>query len=151
MFDSLKHWFDSLRDESKLFDHPDNELLHVALASVLYHIIAAGQSAGTRERREFDRILMQEFELDRPQVDHLFAAARASTADLRDDLHTIDFFLKVNPQVRLRFLQSLLRLIDLHGVERAELDVFYAVLHEIFPETRSRAEPPAADDARHQR
>ena len=145
MFDSLKHWFDSLRDESKLFDHPDNELLHVALASVLYHLIAASRHAGARERREFDRILMQEFELDQPQVDHLFAAARASTADLRDDLHTIDFFLKVSPQVRLRFLESLLRLADLHGVERAELDVFYEVLHEIFPETRSPAMSPASD------
>ncbi len=37
----------------------------------------------------------------------------------------------------MRFLQSLLRLIDVHGVERAELDLFYDVLHEIFPETRA--------------
>ncbi len=137
MFDSLKHWFASLEDRSKLFDHPDNELLHVALASVLYHIIAASQAAGARERREFDRILMQEFGLEQAQVDHLYAAAQASTSDLREDLHTVDFFLKANPQVRLRFLQSLLRLIDLHGVERAELDLFYDVLHEIFPETRA--------------
>ncbi len=137
MFESLKHWFESLADESKLFDHPDNELLHVALASVLYHLISASTAAGARERREFDRILMQEFDLDAAQVEHLYAAAQASTADLREDLHTIDFFLKTNPQLRLRFLQCLLRLIDLHGVERAELDMFYAVLHEIFPETRS--------------
>ncbi len=148
MFDSLKHWFTSLKDESKLFDHPDNELLHVALASVLYHLIAASQFADVRERREFDRILMQEFDLERTQVDHLYAAAQASTADLREDLHTIDFFLKVNPQVRMRFLQSLLGLIDLHGVERAELDLFYEVLHEVFPEARGGATPPAGSGRR---
>ena len=137
MFESLKHWFASLEDESRLFDHPDNELLHVALASVLYHLIAAGQVSGEREQREFERILVREFDLDREQVDHLYAAARGSTADLREDLHTIDFFLKTNPQVRLRFLQMLLQLIDLHGIERAELDVFYDVLHEVFPESRA--------------
>ncbi len=137
MFESLRHWFASLEGESKLFDHPDSELLHVALASVLYHLIAAGQVSGDRERREFERILGRELDLDREQVDHLYAAARGSTADLREDLHTVDYFLKANPQVRLRFLQMLLQLIDLHGVERAELDVFYEVLHEVFPESRA--------------
>ena len=137
MFDSLKHWFSSLKEESKLFDHPDNELLHVALASVLYHIISASQAAGARERHEFDRILRQEFDLDQAQADHLYSAASASTAELREDLHTIDFFLKSNPQVRLHFLQLLLKLIDLHGVERGELEVFYDVLHEVFPEVRT--------------
>jgi hypothetical protein len=35
MFDSLKHWFDSLKEESKLFEHREDEILHSALASVL--------------------------------------------------------------------------------------------------------------------
>ena len=28
MFDSLKHWFESINEGSKLFDHPDDEMLH---------------------------------------------------------------------------------------------------------------------------
>ena len=76
MFDSLKHWFDSLKIESKLFEHADDEGLHAALASVLYHIIAADNHVDSREKHEFDRILKQEFDLDQDQVEHLYAAVK---------------------------------------------------------------------------
>lgn len=140
MFDSLHHWFSSLKEESRLFDHPDNELLHVALASVLYHIINSDAHVDAREKREFDRILMQEFDLDQAQADHLYQAARGSTAELQGDLHTIHFFLKSNPQVRMRFLQMLLKLIDVHGADPAGLEYFYAALHEVFPEVKDGAD-----------
>ena len=66
MFDSLKHWFDTLKTESKLFEHADDEGLHAALASVLYHVIAADNHVDSREKHEFDRILKQEFDATRP-------------------------------------------------------------------------------------
>ena len=75
MFESVKHWFDSLKEESKLFDHRDDEILHSALASVLYHVISADQHVDARERHQFDRILKQEFDLNDEQVDHLISAA----------------------------------------------------------------------------
>jgi uncharacterized tellurite resistance protein B-like protein len=49
MFDSLKHWFDSLKEESKLFEHREDEILHSALASVLYHVISADQHVDSKE------------------------------------------------------------------------------------------------------
>ena len=57
MFESLTHWFDSLKNEGKLFEHPDDELLHSSLASVLYHVISADQRVDAREKHEFARII----------------------------------------------------------------------------------------------
>jgi uncharacterized tellurite resistance protein B-like protein len=136
MFDSLKHWFDSLQEESKLFDHRDDEILHVALASVLYHIISADQQVDHKEKQEFDRILKQEFDLDDAQVEHLYQAAKGSAADVHGDLHTINFYLKRNPAMRMSFMRKLLQLIDVHGTHGEELDLFYETLHEVFPEVR---------------
>jgi uncharacterized tellurite resistance protein B-like protein len=137
MFESLSHWFDTLKQESKLFEHPDDEILHGALASMLYHFMRAGQSVDARERHEFERILKQEFELDDAQVRHLYQAAQASSGDLHADLHTINFHLKHNPMARMLFMRKLLQLIDIHGAERAELDLFYETLHEVFPEIKA--------------
>ena len=136
MFESLKHWFESLEQDSKLFEHRDDALLHVALASVLYHIISADKQADSSERHQFERFLKFEFDLDSEQVEHLYQAARASTVDVRSDLHTINLYLKPNPSMRLRFMQMLLNLIDIHGVKNDELALFYEALHEIFPEVK---------------
>ena len=136
MFESLKHWFDSLQEQSRLFDHADDEILHGALASVLYHIVAADGHPDARKRREFGAILKQEFALDEEQIEHLYQAAKGSTGDVRHDLHTIHFYLKHNPSVRLNFMQKLLQLIDIEGVQPPELEIFYEALHEVFPDVR---------------
>jgi uncharacterized tellurite resistance protein B-like protein len=136
MFESISHWFDSLKNESKLFEHPEDEILHSALASVLYHVINADQHVDAKERREFDRILKQEFDLDDEQIDHLYRAAKGSAADVHGDLHTINFYLKRNPAVRMTFMRKLLQLVDVHGAHRGELDLFYETLHEVFPEVK---------------
>ena len=136
MFESIKHWFDNLKEESRLFEHHEDEILHSALASVLYHIIAADQHVDSREKHEFDRILKQEFDLNDEQVDHLYQAAKGSTADVHGDLHTINFYLKHKPGVRMNFMRKLLQLVDVHGAHEGELDVFFEALHEVFPEVR---------------
>jgi uncharacterized tellurite resistance protein B-like protein len=136
MFESLTHWFESLKEESKLFDHADDEILHSALASVLYHVISADQHVDAKEKHEFDRILKQEFDLNDEQVDHLYRAAKGSTADVHGDLHTLNFYLKHNPAVRLTFMRKMLQLVDVHGARKEKLDLFYETLHEVFPEVR---------------
>ena len=70
------------------------------------------------------------------RVDHLYQAARASSGDLHADLHTVNFYLKRQPLVRLEFMRRLLQLIDVEGTYPQELDIFYAALHEIFPEVK---------------
>lgn len=136
MFDSLSHWLDSLRQQSHLFDHADDAVLHAALASILCHIMSADGHVDAAEKRGFDQIMVEEFELSAEQVDHLYQAARASNSDLHGDLHTIDLHLKHNPAVRMRFMQKLLQIINVHGTKEDELKVFYEVLHEIFPEVK---------------
>jgi len=68
MFESVKHWFDSLEKESKLFNNADEEALHSALASVLFHIINADNQVVSREKHRFATILKQEFDLDDEQI-----------------------------------------------------------------------------------
>lgn len=134
MFDSLKHWFETLKDGSHLFEHADDEALHAALAALLYQVISADQHVGAREKREFGRIMQQEFDLDAAQIDHLFESARVATAHPQEDLHIIAAHLKDKPAVRMIFMRKLLQLIDAEGVQSEELVLFYDVLHELFPE-----------------
>ena len=138
MFETLKHWFESLTEDSKLFDHRDDEILHVALASVLYHLLSADpHGIDQRDRREFDRVMREELDLNQAQIDHLYAAARSSSADIHGDLHTIHFYLKHNPAVRMTFMRKLLQLVDVHGAHEPELALFYETLHEVFPEVKA--------------
>ncbi len=136
MFDSLKHWFESLGEQSKLFDHRDDEFLHSALASVFYHVLNADQHVDSKEKHEFDRILRQELDLNKAQIDHLYEAAKGSTADVHGDLHTINYYLKHNPSVRMTFMRKLLQLVDVHGAHQGELELFFEALHEVFPEVK---------------
>lgn len=134
MFESLSHWFDSLKDESRFFLHADDEALHAALASLLYHVISFDQHVGAREKREFGRIMKQEFDLSTAQIEHLYQAARASASDPESDLHTIAAHLKDNPSIRMSFMRKLLQIIDVDGARSDELKLFYEALREIFPE-----------------
>lgn len=140
MFESIRHWMDSLTEESRLFRHADDELVHSALASLLFHFIAVDERHDGREKREFERILQQEFALAREQTDHLYQAARAASNDFQDDLRTLNEYLKDNPAARLMFMQKLLKLMSIHGTQSEELDLFYATLREIFPEIRNPIE-----------
>ena len=140
MFDSIKHWFDSLGEQGRLFERADDEFLHAALASVLYHVISADQHLNARKKREFGRILKQEFDLNDDQVEHLYRAASASTADVHVDLHTINSHLKHKPAVHMTFMRKLLQLVDLEGVHPQELNIFFAALHEVFPEVKDLSE-----------
>ena len=136
MFESLRHWIESIKDESKLFRNADDEVLHSALASLLYHFISLEERHTGRERHEFDRLLKQEFDLNQEQADHLYQAAKTATRDLHGDLLTIESHLKDNPVARMHFMQKLLQLIDIHGAHSAELDLFYETLHEVFPKLK---------------
>lgn len=136
MFESLKHWIESINDDSKLFRDADDEVLHSALASLLYHFITLDEHHGAREKHEFDRLMRQEFELNQEQIDHLYQTAKAATRDLHDDLLTISAHLKDNPTIRAHFMQKLLELVDIHGVHSEELNLFYKTLHEVFPDLK---------------
>lgn len=136
MFESLTHWFDSLAEDSKLFNDRNDETLHVALASVLYHIISADKNVVSKERHQFANIMKQELGLDDDQVDHLYEAAKASKSDPHADLHTVNHYLKQKPAVRLNFMRKLIQLVDINGTEDSELALFYETLHEVFPEVK---------------
>ncbi len=136
MFESVKHWLDSLQEASKLFDHRDDEALHSALASVLYHIVILNNEVSGRERRLFADILKRELDLKNEQVEYLCETAKASTADWHSDLHIVNTFLKSNPTIRMQFMKKLIQLIDVDGVQKGELEAFYETLHEVFPEIK---------------
>ena len=136
MFDSLKHWLESINEGSKLFDHPDDEMLHSSLASVLYHVISADSHVIGKEKHKFEAILKKEFDLNDEQIEHLYQAAKTSASDVHSDLHTINLHLKQIPLVRMNFMQQIVQLADADGLNKESLDVFYETLHEIFPEVK---------------
>ena len=136
MFESLKHWFDSLEKKSKLFNDSEEEALHSALAAVLYHIISADKQVVSREKHRFASMLKQEFDLDDDQISHLYQAAESSTSDLLTDLQTVNHYLKQNPVVRMNFMNKLNLLVDIDGVQEGELEIFYETLHQVFPEIK---------------
>lgn len=143
MFESIRHWIESINKESKLFRSTDDEMLHSALASLLYHFIARDERHDDREKHEFSRLMKDEFGLNSEQVEHLYQAAKSATGDLRSDLLIIKAHLKDNPGIRMQFMQRLLQLIDIHGARSAELDLFYETLHEIFPEIKNAGDRSA--------
>ena len=136
MFESIKQWFASLEIDSKLFNDYEDEALRSALASVLYHVINSDESVSNREKKEFTHILIQEFNLNAEQAEHLFNQAKSSSSNLDDDLNIIDGFLKAEPSLRMQFMKYLNHLIGLDGVKKKELDVFYSALHKVFPNLR---------------
>jgi uncharacterized tellurite resistance protein B-like protein len=138
MFESLTHWFDSLEKESKLFNDPEDEALHSALASVLYHIIDADKQVVSREKHKFATILKHEFDLNDEQIGHLYQAAKSSTSNPHADLQTVNHYLKQNPALRMNFMDKLNQLVDIDGVQDCELDIFYEALHLVFPEIKQK-------------
>jgi len=138
MFESLTHWFDSLEKESRLFNNAEEEALHSALASVLYHIISADNRVVSREKHNFATILKQECGLDDEQVSHLYEAAKASTSDPHTDLQTVSYYLKDNPGLRMSFMNKLNQLVDIDGIKDGELEIFYDALHLVFPEIEQK-------------
>jgi uncharacterized tellurite resistance protein B-like protein len=136
MFESVKHWFKSIDDKNHLFDHADDESVHLALASVLYHIINAGHHESRKEVREFRQLLKEELRLNDEQANYLHTAVESANGNFEDDLKTINEHLKQKPMVKLIFMQKLIQLISINGVLDDELSDFYRALHVIFPEIR---------------
>ena len=137
MFESLKHWFDSLGKESKLFNHPEDEAVHIALASLLHHIISADNLEREKEKHKFSSILKDEFDLNENQINHLYEHTKATSSDLKSDLQVINEHLKDNPKLRMHFMEKINQLIDIDQVKESELDVFYETMHVVFPEIKT--------------
>ena len=140
MFESLTHWFDSLGKESKLFNNAEEEALHSALASVLYHIIIADKKVVSKEANRFSSILKQEFDLHEQQICHLYEAAKSSASDLNADLQTVNNYLKQKPVLRMNFMEKLNQLIYIDGVHDSEMNIFYEALYMVFPDIRREIE-----------
>jgi len=140
MFESLKHWFESSSNENKLFDHADDETIHIALASLLYRVISSDEKETHKEKHEFAEILKTEFDLNDAQIANLYNQVKQLTSDISNDLETIDHYLKHNPNLRMMFMNKLNHLISLDGVTSNEMDVFYKAQKVLFPELSDESE-----------
>ncbi len=136
MFESLGHWFDSLDGKNRLFNDVEDEKLHSALAAVLFHLIDADHKVTNREKESFAAIMKRDLDLNDDQINHLYLAAKSSTSDMHQDLHTINRYMTQNPMLRKDFMGQLLVMADIGGVHEAELKIFYEAMHEIFPELK---------------
>lgn len=134
MFESLKHWLETLDEESQLFEHPDSEVIHIALASILYHIISSDKVETNSEKQEFKLILANEFQLSDQQIMALYGYVKTLKSDLKSDLLTVNDYLKGNPNLRMMLMRKLNQLIAVDGVSNEELDIFYEAMKVIFPD-----------------
>ncbi|WP_196139321.1 TerB family tellurite resistance protein [Aliikangiella sp. G2MR2-5] len=136
MFESITQWFHSLDENSHLFNHSDDQAIHIALASVLYHIINEDHKVTSKEVHDFKKILMEEFDLKDAQAEFLKSAAESASSSYEKDLETVNHYLKDNPVVKMHFMEKLIHLISIDGVLEDEMSDFYKALHVIFPEIR---------------
>lgn len=138
MFESLRSWFNSLDQQCQLFDNADDESIHIALASLLYHIISADKLPSEREKHKFSLILQEEFGLSNHQVLSLYQYVQTLQTDFHDDLKTIDEHLQQKPYLRMTFMQKLIQLISVDGVTNSEMDIFNDAMNVVFPELGDR-------------
>jgi len=134
MFNSLKHWLSTLDKKSQLFEHIESEVIHVALASLLYHIIKADTVENTLEITQFKMIMANEFMLSDKQVMLLYDHVKSLKSDLTSDLLTVNEHLKGNPNLRMSFMSKLNQLIGVDGVNNKEIIIFYQAMKVVFPE-----------------
>jgi uncharacterized tellurite resistance protein B-like protein len=136
MFDAYKDWLKTTEEPQKLFDHNDEQEIHIALAHLLYHIISIDNLESDREKAKFSQILKDEFDLNHEQINHLYHYVEKLNTDFHNDLNTINSHLLNNPHLRMEFMQKLIHMMSLDGVKNAELDVFYEAMKVIFPELK---------------
>jgi len=134
MFDSLKHWFDSLEAENKLFNRPDDQVIHVALASILYHIIASDNLESDKEKHQFSNIMQVEFGLSDKQISALYQYVKTLKSNIRSDINTVNIYLKDNPNLRLNLMSKLNRLMCIDDIKSKELEIFHDAMSVFFPE-----------------
>jgi uncharacterized tellurite resistance protein B-like protein len=136
MFESVKHWFESASEDQHVFHHADDQLLHIALASLLFHIISADEVESAKEKRMFADILRTECDLNDEQIAHLYDRAKSLKSDVHSDLETISHYLKDNPMLRTEFMSKLNQLVNVDWVREKELETFNEALHVFFPDIK---------------
>lgn len=141
MFKSLKHWLASIalnNSPETLFTNINDEVVHVALASLLYHVIAADQFESDKEKKLFSKILQTEFGLNSEQVGLLYSYVKPLKSDLRSDLNTLNHYLKNKPGLRMNFMKKLNQLIDIDGINSKELEIFNDAMQVFFPDIKNK-------------
>ncbi|TQV77422.1 hypothetical protein FLL45_05620 [Aliikangiella marina] len=139
MFEAFKSWLKQSNQPQKLFDHRDEEEIHVALAHLLYHIISIDKMESSREKETFCEIMREEFELNDEQIGQLYHYVESLNSDFHNDLQTINAHLVKNPHLKMAFMQKLIHMMSLDGVSNAELDVFYDAMRVVFPELEPKS------------
>ena len=134
MFNSLKKWLATLDNKSQLFEHIESEIIHVALASVLYHMIKADNVENYLEIKQFKMILANEFALSDKQALLLYTHVKNLKSDLKSDLLTVNEYLKQNPNLRMSFMSKLNQLMGIDGVNNKEITIFYQAMNVVFPD-----------------
>jgi uncharacterized tellurite resistance protein B-like protein len=122
---------------TNLFDHSDDQEVHVALASLLYHVISADHTESKKEKHEFASILKDQFELNEQQIAELYYHVKKVSTTVSEDLKVIDQHLKRNPHLRFIFMKKLNHLIAVSGLKGNEMDIFYLAQKTLFPEIDS--------------
>jgi len=136
MFDNFKNWLKNLKTEAHLFNKADEDVIHIDLASLLFHIISRDGIESDKEKERFCEILQTEFKVDKLQVGVLYAYVKENHRDLKEDLTIINQYLSNKPVIRMHFMDKLNQLIISDGIQEQELTLFNEVAKVIFPDVK---------------
>ncbi len=115
----------------------NEEFNRIALASLLFHVIKADGAETDKEKRKFQQIMKEQFDLQPEAIADLYRRVKASESDLTADRTTLRDRLKDAPQVRRSLMNTLNSMINIDGVSPQELEVFEQAMRVMFPEAQS--------------
>ncbi|PID46734.1 MAG: hypothetical protein CSB47_02465 [Proteobacteria bacterium] len=127
----LRAWFDHLGT----LEHLDREdtTLQRAFAVVIYHTITADEIETSKEKQRFADFFRQDFGLSDEQVSKLHEEASRFDSDFEVYLDVLKEKISEYPEIELKLMQVLNRMLASHSFSRREFAVFERIQQALFP------------------
>ncbi|PWQ98833.1 TerB family tellurite resistance protein [Leucothrix pacifica] len=129
----LRAWFDHLGT----LDHLDKQdtTLQRAFAVVIYHTITADDIETAKEKQRFASFFKQDFGLSDEQVSALHDEASRFDDDFEIYLDVLKEKIAVYPEIELKLMQVLNRMLTSHPFSEKEYEVFERIKLALFPKS----------------
>lgn len=127
----LKAWFDHFGNLEHL-DKKDTTLQR-AFAVVIYHTIIADDIETSQEKERFASFFKLDFGLTDAQVGELYEEASRFDSDFETYLDVLKEKIAIYPEIELKLMQTLNRMMSSHSFNEKEYAVFERIRVALFP------------------
>jgi len=122
LISKLKVWFDSLNDNEGM--DKENQILQVAFAVVLTHIIKADGIESKQEQERFSNFFKENFALETTKIEDLYNISINLEDDLSNHLNILREEMKKFPSIKIKLMHELNCLIQSDGIDNREYEEF---------------------------